>query len=357
MAWLYEESITIDETKCGTADSTDFPMLFAGTYDGIGGKPDLRTVANGGKVISTSGYDIAFFSDAALTTMLKFERVGWSATTGVCEFWVKIPTLDVDANTIIYIAYGNAAIITDQQDRSNTWNVNYKGVYHLEDLTTSTVDDSTGNGHDGTKDSADNPIVGAAKIGNGQTFTSDVINFGVTDFDLTNNFTIECWVKSTSNGVYQGIFSKAHDATGGYNGYSLAKESDNYFKFVIFNANAPGYHYIAANSANTDSDWHHLVGIRDSGTSKLYLDGAIQTASSAEAPGLTSNSLIMGKYYQEVASYYLVGSVDEGRISNTPRTASYVTASYNNQNSPSTFYTLAEVNLGFLPRMNLLRVG
>jgi len=31
MAWGYKASITIDKTKCGTADSTDFPVLVLGT--------------------------------------------------------------------------------------------------------------------------------------------------------------------------------------------------------------------------------------------------------------------------------------------------------------------------------------
>lgn len=54
MAYSYYASITIDETKVDETDAanlTNFPVLISGTYDGTGGEPDLRTVANGGNVL------------------------------------------------------------------------------------------------------------------------------------------------------------------------------------------------------------------------------------------------------------------------------------------------------------------
>src|SRR4030065_2715347 len=131
MAWVNVRTISIDHTKCGTADSTNFPVLISGTYAGSGTDPDLRTTGNGGQVTDANGYDIAFFSDSGLTTMLDFERVAWSATTGAVEFWVEVPTISYTTDTVIYIAYGNASITTDQQNKTGTWNSNFVLVDHL----------------------------------------------------------------------------------------------------------------------------------------------------------------------------------------------------------------------------------
>jgi hypothetical protein len=50
MAYSYYRSVTIDYTKCGTADSADFPVLVSFT------DLNFRTVANGGRVQNASGY-------------------------------------------------------------------------------------------------------------------------------------------------------------------------------------------------------------------------------------------------------------------------------------------------------------
>src|SRR3990167_9485614 len=102
-----KRTITIDSTKCGTADSTNFPMLFYVTYDGTGGEPDLRSVANGGKIAQANAYDIAFYSDANLTTLLDFERVVHNLSTGAVEYYIEIPTLSSSTDTVIYVAYGD----------------------------------------------------------------------------------------------------------------------------------------------------------------------------------------------------------------------------------------------------------
>jgi len=111
----YSRSITIDHTKCGSANSTNFPVLVAGTYS------YLATVANGGNVTSASGYDIIFTSDSAGTILLNFERASFNATTGAVEFWVKVPTVSNTADTVIYLFYGNSAVTTDQSAPVATW--------------------------------------------------------------------------------------------------------------------------------------------------------------------------------------------------------------------------------------------
>jgi biopolymer transport protein ExbB len=143
MAYGYKASITIDNTKVsGSSNLTNFPMLFSGTYDGTDGEPDLRTTANDGNIENTDATggvdgattvpaDFAFFSDSDLTTALDFEVEDYDASTGEIVAWVEVPTLDVDADTVIYIGYGDSSVTTSQEDVSGTWNSNYISVFHM----------------------------------------------------------------------------------------------------------------------------------------------------------------------------------------------------------------------------------
>src|SRR3990167_4614157 len=153
--YTFRSILTVDNTKvAGTANLTSFPMLFTGTFDGTGGEPDLRTTGNGGDVTDAEGDDIIFTSDAAGSTVLDFERETYSATTGAVNFWVEIPTLDFDDDTLIYMFYGNSSVTTSQEDITGTWDANYAGVWHLPDGTTLGALDSTSNNNDGTLNGA-----------------------------------------------------------------------------------------------------------------------------------------------------------------------------------------------------------
>src|SRR5437899_8997803 len=140
MAFNFCRAITIDHTKCGSSNSSNFPVLFSGTYSW------LKTTANGGNIQNASGFDIGFFSDAALTTALnfEFEAGSYNASTGAVNFWINVPTASSSADTVIYIAYGNPSITTDKSSTS-TWDSNFKGAYHLPDGPTLTANDSTSN--------------------------------------------------------------------------------------------------------------------------------------------------------------------------------------------------------------------
>ena len=127
MAYAHKQRITIDHTKCGSANSTDFIFCFSGTYAW------LKTSANGGDLLNASGYDVNVYADEALTTPLKWERSVHVLTTGVVIFWIKIPTLTYATDTVIYIAYGDSSVTTDQSDKTGTWPSSYKGVWHLQE--------------------------------------------------------------------------------------------------------------------------------------------------------------------------------------------------------------------------------
>lgn len=325
-------SITFDQPA---SDLTNFPVLISGTYS------YLNLVAFGGKVENASGYDIAFYSDAGLTNLLPFERVYWDGTSGQVEFWVKVPILTSASALVIYMAYGNTAIITDQQDAAGTWNSNFKGVWHLPNGTVLTANDSKGvnNGtlvNSPTADPASQFIGGAANFASA---SSQYITMGnVIDF-TTGDFTIEFWYKSSS----------------GASGYLLAKRASipAACYIVYFNGGGNITLYLETNGSNwkqiidtntntADGGWHHFVGIRSGAsnpTLTITIDGvdASWTSQGSGTVGSVTNSGDLT--FSSLTSLYN-GSLDEVRILDIEISADWIAAEYSNQNDPANFYTI-----------------
>ena len=57
---VYSRTITINHTLCGGSDSSNFPVLISIT------DPSLKTIANGGHVHNSNGYDISWNYKAKL---------------------------------------------------------------------------------------------------------------------------------------------------------------------------------------------------------------------------------------------------------------------------------------------------
>src|SRR5205823_1120398 len=95
-------------------------------------------------VANANGYDIGFYADSGGSTKLKWEVEKYDGTTGQLIAWVKIPSVSSSTDTVFYLMYGDSSINTDQSDPPNTWESNFKGVYHLGDGSTVVGTDSTG---------------------------------------------------------------------------------------------------------------------------------------------------------------------------------------------------------------------
>jgi len=336
----FKRSITLDQPA---SDLTDFPVLFSGTYT------YLKTVANGGKVVNANGYDIVFYSDAGLTTMLKFERVTWDASTGTCEFWIKIPTLTSASATVIYLAYGNSAIVSDQQDAVNVWTNSYQGVWHLPDGTTLTANDSKGVNNGtlvNTPTATAGKIDGAANIVRASNQYIDVGNDA--SLQITGNLTIECWVNFTTNTLTHELVAKDNN-TGGraYNLDHFAAAGNFNFRFYI-NGGAGSNVIVSTNTISTGA-WYHIVGVYNtSGTLDIYFNGVSDatqvTGAATSIPSATANVWIGRRQFAGSEDNFN-GKMDEVRISNVSRSAVYIATSYSNQNDPVNFYSIgAELN-------------
>src|SRR5205807_5875294 len=139
-----KKQITIDHTKVsGGSNLSSFPVLVSRT------DTDLKTVGNGGKVQSASGFDIIFV-DSTETTKLDHEIEKYVASTGEIEMWVRIPTMSHATDTIIYMYFDNSGISSSQENKTGVWDSNYNGVWHFPNGTTLSANDSTADANNGT---------------------------------------------------------------------------------------------------------------------------------------------------------------------------------------------------------------
>jgi len=343
MAFAFKRSITIDYTKVPNTDRTDFPFLVSGTYT------YLKTTGNGGDVQNASGYDIGFYSDLALTTKLKWETERYIATTGEVIYWIKIPTVSHTTDTVIYIAYGDSGITTDQSDAANVWETSYKGVFHLGDGTTLNIADSTVNATSGTNNGA---TAVAGKIGGGANFdgNSDINLGNPSALQITGNVTWSCWVNvnnfPTSNNIHY-LMGKGIDGTVNHENGLRIKDDGGTLQLQAGSYDGSDHMATWNISGWSTGDWHLVKGDYDGTNWNLYFDGSL-VASSANGTGAvstTQNAYIGAEGLFGTGNTWRKADaiIEEARFSDVSRSADNVATEYNNQSSPATFYSISGV--------------
>jgi hypothetical protein len=339
--YTYRRTITIDHTKVPNTDQTNFPVLISSTYS------DLATTANGGSVTNANGYDIIFTSDAAGASPLSFEQELYSPTTGQIIYWVNLPTLSHTSDTVIYLFYGNSSVTTDQSNKTAVWDSNYAGVWHLPNGTTLSANDSTANANTGSiyyAGATTGEIGGAASfagynyidVGNGSSLQ-------ITGTALT----LEAWVYTTQSdpGLYYRIVVKEIGSNNNpYVTYGLYRDAgSNNVWFVLSDAIPDGLGGLSGGPL-TMGGWTHLVATYDGSNAKIYVNGSLNNSAATNISiGSTGQPVVIGADTANDYEYFS-GSIDEVRISNSTRSADWIAAEYNNQSSPSTFYTVGSAN-------------
>jgi len=336
-AWGYKQAITIDHTKVSAADQVNFPVLIHITDAGN----QIFTAK------SQSDGDDILFANFDNTQKLSHEITKFDKDAKVFTAWVKVPTLSHTEDTIINMYYGNSSC-PSQQDVENTWNTNYKGVWHMD----YNWDDSTAGNSDGT---AYNGAVftSGGKIGDAGSFSNDgndYVDVGAATSYAGGPASVETWMYSRGPALYDKIFSKV----GGF--YVDYSTSGPRWRFMCYKTDDTLV-YAGGNNSVVNNQWNHFVVTWDGTTSSgfnFYLNGSLlgktTFSNSAGAYSEFGNMYIANDNPATVGFY---GELDEMRISNTARDANWVATSFNNQNSPSTFYQVGvEVEGDIVPPVN-----
>ncbi len=311
-------TISVSHTRAGTGDLTNYPLLVAGTY------PKMGSVANGGLVTSSSGFDVVFTSDSGCTAKMTWQTEYWDST-GKVAYWVVIPTLSHTNDNTLFVCVGNSAITTDQSNAPGVWDSTFVGVWHLPNGTTLNGNDSTSNAINGTAVTATATtgiVDGAAKF-NG----SESITFPERSSLQITSFTIETWLylpslpSAYTKIIYKGLPWYLALNNGNSLGLSI---NDDYGVSSVYQAT---------------TGWQHVTATYDGvGTVNLYVNGKLVNTRSTGMISLDTSGLYFGT--NQYGSQTLNGTLDEVRFQNVVRTTNWVAANYANQSIPNSFYSL-----------------
>lgn len=338
----YFRSITVNGGQVSSGPLANFPVLVNYT------DATLRSAPNGGNVQEPSGKDIAFFSDSAGANLLPFELEKYDPVTGNVVAWVKLANLD--NGSIFYMLYGKSGA-DDVSSRTAVWNSSYKGVYHATENPTasgSVLSDSTANAFDlVTTTTSGSPGTTSGKIGNAVNFPAPNQYFGTKAVSSTNslvgvgNRTMSGWFNfnnlltfDSGNNALLSIGSQAgwFPNSGDY----ITITNSGTMRYEIFSSWS-SYSTVSSSSIVPGS-WYYVTATYDNTNLRFYINGNL--VSILSAPGLAFSDYPFG-----ISSAWGYGrfndvKFDEIRISNIARSPGWITTEYNNQSSPSSFYTV-----------------
>ena len=323
--WHYRKTITINHTQVKST-LTNFPVLI-----------NLPTDNNLRDHAQNTGYDILFTNDTVDWTtgtwrqQLNYELESYDPTTGALTAWINIPNLSSTTDTIVYMYYNCSICTNNHSNPTGVWNDNhYAGIWHMNDLTTSSISDSTNNHNNGTKTGAAHPTQTTGKINNAQSFdgTHDSITIPATGTLNPNMFTLEYWVKP-----------QTHNNTGLLR---MTAKTDNSFETAINSTDDTSIWFYDGTWYDTNVDlptntWTQLTWTYDATTLTLFKNGKSVYNLGAQTFSLTGD-LYIGMAANHTA--YLHGTIDELRLSNLAQNNDWINTSYRTMNNPSTFITL-----------------
>ncbi|MFA7715325.1 MAG: LamG domain-containing protein, partial [Candidatus Paceibacterota bacterium] len=252
------------------------------------------------------------------------------------EYWVKVPSVSGTVDTEIYIYY-TTTVTADGAEPESVWDENYVMVQHMKDNTTSATLDSTGNDNDGTKKAANEPVEITGQIVKGQSFdgNDDKINVGnKNSLNTINNFTIEAFIKSDDSN-YGHIFAKGNDGSNG--DYYLMRIDVGHQILCGWNSGTVEGQRIGISTNLNNNTWAYVAGVRDVTHTYVYVndtreDGAENIGDAGQInPGY--DAYIGPLKWNGADAHYYKGLIDELRVSNIVRSASWLKASYNSGNN------------------------
>lgn len=335
-SWKYRVKVTVDSTKVD-ATLTDFPV-----YVNLADLPagfHANVNADGGDIRVTK-------SDG--TTEVPREVVTYNAASDTGELHFKADTLSGTANTDFYIYYGNASASDYAPNATygaqNVWTNGYAGVWHMDEDPSGTapqMDDSTANNNDGTSSgamtSADQVT---AKVDGGIDFdgSDDQIDISDSASLSPTQVTVSAWIKRAATTVDDGVVSKRTAWNSNFS-FNLEINGSGNLEFAVTTNGTSG---TGASTSDVPGAgvWGYVAGTFDGSNVRVYRDGVLKATTAKSGSLYDSTAKVVIGSSQESSGNRFPGVIDEVRVANVARSASWLLTEYNNQNSPSTFYSI-----------------
>jgi len=316
--WSYVKRIVVNHTRV-LSDLVDFPVLVSEASD-----PDLAAHAQDG------GGDIVFV-DSLNLTRYPHELEKFDGDSGELQAWVRIPILSSSSDTIMFMYYGNSGC-GNQQNVSGVWDDDFAGVWHMPDVTTSTINDSTTHGNNGVKTSVGSPVQVLGKIDGSQLFDGNDDRITIANSTSLNPavFTLEYWLRNLP--PQSGDFFAR--MTGKTKGFETAIDSNDdygnddvsvYFYDGIWHDT--GFDAVAGT-------WYYLVWMYDGDTVALSVNGTEVYSLSGQSV-LLNGDLALGNVVGSLQG--LSGGLDEARLSRVVRSDDWIGTCFQTMNEPESF--------------------
>jgi hypothetical protein len=366
----YRRRITLNCSARGSSCSaglSNFPVLIDTTNWPAADKDLLKTVANGGHVYRSEGYDIIFRASDGVTD-LDHEIEKYDGATGTLVAWVRIPTLFDQCPTTgtnIYIYYGNSEITDATANPDGVWDSDFMAVWHLAEEAggTGTPDlykDSTSNAHHGDDNVEATGQEG--QINGGQAFdgTDDRLTIpdpgGAWEFSDggldagTSDFTISAWVlyDDSSTEGFPTIVFKGGGSPGNTGYWFNYQKSPDQLDLRLSNGSTRPIFSSDGLIGMADGEWHHVVVVLTRGandTAEFFRDGI--SVGGESLPDINGTSITGTESVGIGAINYSIwrpwkGNLDEVHISKMARDVCWIETEFNNQGSPGTFVTIED---------------
>lgn len=327
-SWLYRKKLIIDNSA-QAENLTDFPVLVK-----------LNSSRFDFALAQSAGQDIRF-TDSNGTTLLSYEIESYDSSSSSANIWVKVPQIDASSSTdYIYVYYGNSSA-ADAQSPTSVWDSNSNLVYHFKEQSGTYADATTAVAHIGTITGTSSQVVRDATgiAGYGvkflQTTGGDYINIPKNSaISYTGNFTMSIWVNKAGMADDGGwLIGDWWWPSNAYNSYAIWPMcTATYYGWYTSGTWPPNQTLSGAiTGSSLCTGWHHLVLTRVSNTANLYVDGVLfeSTTGGSGNTANVDNSLRIGRVNSLDGAKWLV---DEVRLSNTNRSASWIAADYKSGN-------------------------
>ncbi|MDD4061768.1 MAG: PKD domain-containing protein [Kiritimatiellae bacterium] len=304
----------------GTTALTNFPVLVR-LSEGAGGFAYADCRVDGADIRFSLGNGVA----------LPHQRAAWN-TSGVSEYWVRIPVLAGTATTI-FVHWGNPAAAAEPQTR--VWDDTYRGVWTL-DGASGQIADASRHGHDGIGVFSATDQTGV--VGLGRKFDRATTDHASMGYALTlspSAYTYETWFRQDALSSELGTLMARFQEWG--SGIAVFTTTDGKIRF-----RTPTDLYSSVFPLGV---WNHVVATYQSPNAKLYVNGQLVAQSSSATQVLkTTFPFTLGRAYGSSAvtpTYHFNGWLDEARLSSVARSGDYAAAVFKNVASNGLFQSFA----------------
>lgn len=319
----FRKEVQFDQSKLvSNASLKDFPVMI-NIQDN-----DLKSVSNGGNVISEKGFDIRF-TKADGVSLLDYEIESYNPQTGELLAWVKMDELSSTQTAPVFIYFSNK--YAADESSQNAWNKTYRGVWHLKGALSSKIPHSNQFAQQ-VNPAGDKEVYIAAEKNSSQFANLNTPE----DVEITGALTASAWVYVNDN-KEQTIISKYSDFNGGYR---LGINKDHRLEFWINNENAE--HASIGGKIGTEllkNQWYHVAAVySDAGDSMAtYINGKLDQSTKTEISLAGSSEALQIGREPARKIFYFGGLLDEVHLSNVARNTAWIQAEYASQVNPKSF--------------------